>query len=49
MPTRLSYFGIAYNTKLVSKDKLPTNYDGLLDPYWKGKIVWPVGAISCCG
>ncbi|HWG05523.1 MAG TPA: extracellular solute-binding protein [Beijerinckiaceae bacterium] len=46
MPTRMSYFGIAYNTKLVAKDTLPKTYDDLLDPKWRGKIVWPVGATS---
>ena len=46
MPTRLSYFGIAYNTKLVPKDTLPKTYEELLDPKWRGKIVWPVGATS---
>src|SRR5215470_11831273 len=35
-PTRLSYFSIAYNTKLVAPDKVPKTYEALLDPQWKG-------------
>lgn len=29
---------MAYNTKLVSKDKLPKSYDDLLNPEWRGKL-----------
>jgi iron(III) transport system substrate-binding protein len=29
---------MAYNTKLVPKDKLPKTYDDLLNPEWRGKI-----------
>jgi ABC-type Fe3+ transport system substrate-binding protein len=40
-PTRLSYFGIAYNTKQVPGDKVPKTYQDLLDPQWKGRMAWP--------
>src|ERR1043166_3653900 len=40
-PTRLSYFSIAYNTKLVPPDKVPKTYEDLLDPQWTGKMAWP--------
>jgi iron(III) transport system substrate-binding protein len=30
----------AYNTTLVPKDTAPRTYQDLLDPRWKGKIVW---------
>jgi ABC-type Fe3+ transport system substrate-binding protein len=40
-PTRLSYFGIAYNTKQVPADKVPKTYQDLLDPQWKGRMAWP--------
>jgi iron(III) transport system substrate-binding protein len=40
-PTRLSYFSVAYNTKMVPADKVPKTYDDLLDPQWKGKMAWP--------
>jgi ABC-type Fe3+ transport system substrate-binding protein len=43
-PTRLSYYGIAYNTKLVPPDKVPKSYADLLDPQWKGRIAWRVGS-----
>lgn len=28
---------LAYNTRLVSRDEVPTTWDGLLDPKWKGR------------
>jgi ABC-type Fe3+ transport system substrate-binding protein len=42
VPTRMSYFGIAYNTKLVPPGSQPKSYDDLLDPKWKGKMAWPL-------
>jgi len=39
-PTRMSYFGAAFNTKLVKADEAPKSYEALLDPKWKGKIAW---------
>jgi ABC-type Fe3+ transport system substrate-binding protein len=30
----------AYNTQIVPKEVAPKNYQDLLDPRWKGKIVW---------
>jgi iron(III) transport system substrate-binding protein len=43
-PTRLSYYGIAYNTKMVPPDRAPKSYDDLLDPRWKGKMAWRIGS-----
>jgi hypothetical protein len=43
-PTRLSYYGIAYNTKLVPADRVPKSYEDLLDPRWKGKMAWRIGS-----
>ena len=40
-PTRLSYFSIAYNTKMVPAAKVPKTYEDLLNPQWKGKMAWP--------
>ena len=45
-PTRLSYYSIAYNTRLVPENKVPKSYDDLLDPQWKGKIAWRIGSAS---
>jgi iron(III) transport system substrate-binding protein len=45
-PTRLSYFGLAYNTKLVTADKAPKSYQDLLDPAWQGKMAWRIGSSS---
>jgi iron(III) transport system substrate-binding protein len=44
--TRISYFSIAYNTKLVPPDQAPKAYDGLLDPRWRGKLAWRIGTAS---
>jgi iron(III) transport system substrate-binding protein len=44
--TRISYFSIAYNTKMVPPDQVPKTYDDLLDPRWKGKLAWRVGTAS---
>jgi iron(III) transport system substrate-binding protein len=55
-PDRLSYLGVAYNTKLVRKGDLPNTYEGFLDPKWKGKlgieasdIVWLAGIVKFWG
>jgi iron(III) transport system substrate-binding protein len=45
-PTRLSYYSIAYNTRLVPPAKVPKTYEGLLDPAWKGKMAWRIGSSS---
>ena len=37
---------VAYNTKLVSKEKIPKSYEDLLDPVWKGQIGFPEGQFS---
>jgi iron(III) transport system substrate-binding protein len=43
-PTRLSYYGVAYNTKLVPPEKAPKRYEDLLDAQWKGKLAWRIGS-----
>ncbi len=55
-PDRLSYLGVAYNTKLVRKEELPGTYEGFLDPKWKGRIgiesgdvVWLAGIVKFWG
>jgi ABC-type Fe3+ transport system substrate-binding protein len=44
--TRISYFSIAYNTRLVAAADVPKSYDDLLDPRWNGKLAWRVGTAS---
>lgn len=44
--TRISYFSIAYNTRLVPPDQVPKSYDDLLDPRWRGKLTWRIGSTS---
>jgi iron(III) transport system substrate-binding protein len=44
--TRISYFSIAYNTKLVPSDQVPKSYDALLDPRLQGKLAWRIGTSS---
>jgi len=34
----LNTFVQAYNTNLVSRDRVPKSYRDLLDPYWRGKL-----------
>jgi ABC-type Fe3+ transport system substrate-binding protein len=41
--TRLSYFGLAYNTRLVPEGTQPKSYADLLNPNWKGKMAWRIG------
>ncbi|MGH9255542.1 MAG: ABC transporter substrate-binding protein, partial [Vicinamibacterales bacterium] len=36
--TLLSVWVQAYNTKLLTRDELPTSYADLLDPKWRGKL-----------
>ncbi len=38
--TNLGVRSAAYNTQLVPKAQAPRGYGDLLDPRWKGKIVW---------
>jgi iron(III) transport system substrate-binding protein len=42
VPTRMSYFAMAYNTKLVAPGSQPKTYEDLLDPKWRGKMAWPL-------
>jgi ABC-type Fe3+ transport system substrate-binding protein len=41
--TRVSYYGIAYNTRAVPTDQVPKTYDDLLDPRWRSKLAWRIG------
>ena len=36
--TRLNVFVQAYNTRLVKKEELPTTWEDLMDPRWKGRL-----------
>jgi ABC-type Fe3+ transport system substrate-binding protein len=38
--TNLGVRSAAYNTQLVPKEVAPHSYEDLLDPRWKGKMVW---------
>lgn len=38
--------GLAYNTELVESGEVPSNYDDLLDPKWRGEIQMPNPASS---
>src|SRR5207302_1905359 len=55
-PDRLSYLGVAYNTKLVHREDLPKTYEGFLDPKWQGRlgieasdVVWLAGILKFWG
>ena len=45
-PTRRSFFGAAYNTKLTPLANTPKTYEDLLDPRWKGRLAWHAGSAS---
>jgi iron(III) transport system substrate-binding protein len=54
--TRLNIFVQAYNTDKVKKEDLPTTYEDLLDPKWKGQLAieaedldWFAGVIKDLG
>jgi len=56
MPDRLSYLGVAYNTRLVRQADLPKTMEGFLDARWKGKlgiessdVVWLTGIVKAWG
>ena len=46
VPTRLSYYSVAYNTRLAPPNVAPKTYTDLLDPRWKGKMAWRIGSAS---
>ena len=37
--TNMNVHVLAYNTKLVPRDRVPKSYDDLLNPVWKGKML----------
>jgi iron(III) transport system substrate-binding protein len=37
---------VAYNTRMVPKEKVPRRYEDLLDPQWKGQIGFPEGQFA---
>jgi ABC-type Fe3+ transport system substrate-binding protein len=45
-PTRRSFFGAAYNTRLTPLVEAPKTYEDLLDPRWKGRLAWHAGSAS---
>jgi iron(III) transport system substrate-binding protein len=42
VPTRMSYFAMAYNTRLIAAGTQPKTYDDLLDEKWHSKMAWPL-------
>jgi iron(III) transport system substrate-binding protein len=44
--TRFSYYGTAYNTKLVPTGTQPKTFEDLLDPKWKNRLAWRIGSDS---
>lgn len=39
-PTRFAYQGIGFNTRLVKPEEAPQTYEDLLDPKWRGRMIW---------
>jgi iron(III) transport system substrate-binding protein len=44
--TRFSYYGTAYNTRLVPPGTQPMQFADLLQPKWKNRMAWRVGSDS---
>ena len=44
--TRFSYYGTAYNTRLVPPGTQPKQLSDLLQPKWKNRLAWRVGSDS---
>jgi iron(III) transport system substrate-binding protein len=44
--TRFSYYGTAYNTRLVPPGTQPKTFADLLLPKWKNRLAWRVGSDS---
>jgi ABC-type Fe3+ transport system substrate-binding protein len=42
--SRLSYFGMAFNTRQFAEKDVPQTYDDLLAPKWKDKLSWRSGS-----
>ena len=38
VPTRISLYVLAYNTKLVQPNEVPNSYEDLLNPKWEGRL-----------
>ena len=38
--TNLYFFATGYNTKMVKPSELPKTYEDLLNPRWKGQMMW---------
>jgi ABC-type Fe3+ transport system substrate-binding protein len=38
--TNVYFFSLGYNTRLVKPNELPKSYEDLLNPRWKGQMMW---------
>ena len=38
--TNVYFFSLGYNTRLVKPNELPKTYEDLLNPRWKGQMMW---------
>ena len=34
------YFAVGYNTRMVKPNEVPKTYEDLLNPRWKGQMMW---------
>ena len=46
VPTRRSFYSVAYNTKQTPDEAIPRTYEDLLDPRWKGRMYWHANTSS---
>ena len=38
--TNLYFFATGYNTRMVKPNEVPKTYEDLLNPRWKGQMMW---------
>src|SRR5512147_2535191 len=41
--SNLYFHTIGYNTRMVKSNEVPKSYDDLLNPRWKGQMIWSTG------
>jgi ABC-type Fe3+ transport system substrate-binding protein len=40
--TNLYFLTLGYNTRMIKPNEVPKAYDDLLNPRWKGQMIWPI-------
>jgi iron(III) transport system substrate-binding protein len=40
--TNLYFLTLGYNTRMIKPNEVPKTYEDLLNPRWKGQMIWPI-------